>query len=183
MQPFVSFNSTHTDLHIHRHFSEYIQSCTDNWIRRPYFCIQKSKKNSCAIRHFHTRLCLQKDESFFFRITIMVILKKKDYSAHICLYCLVGTYNFNDVLTSAVFLHFLITLSTFTLKTSLSVMTYFVCATNASIRATFVDILIAIGPCPTWHADTAPYGVTPVHPGPALTHSTTPLPVIWSNTF
>lgn len=62
MQPFVSFNSTHTDLHIQRHFSEYIQSCTDSWIRRPYFCIQKSKKNSCAIRHFHTRLCLQKDE-------------------------------------------------------------------------------------------------------------------------
>lgn len=117
------------------------------------------------------------------RMNIMVILKKKDYSAHIFLYCLVGTYNFNDVLTSAVILHFLITLSTFTLKTSLSVMTYFVCATNASIRATFVDILIAIGPCPTWHADTAPYGVTPVHPGPALTHSTTPLSVIWSNTF
>lgn len=80
----------------------------------------------------------------------MVILKKKeDYSAHIFLYCFVGTYNFNDVLTSAVILHFLITLSTFTLKTSLSVMTYFVCATDASISATFVDILIAIGPCPT----------------------------------
>lgn len=176
MQPFVSFNSTHTDLHIHRHFSEHIQSCTDNWIRRPYFCIQKSKKNSCAIRHFHTRLCLQKDEYNGYP-------KKKDYSAHIFLYCLVGTYNFNDVLTSAVILHFLITLSTFTLKTSLSVMTYFVCATDASISATFVDILIAIGPCPTWHADTTPYGVTPVHPGPALTHSTTPLSVIWSNTF